>query len=149
MGLKDDIAAIKAKAEANNEEALRAAAAAAAKRDEEQKAAIVAAIDTILSDESVKEIISVHAAKGGNSIATIGIKSKEVWLMRLVSPGTLGKGEKLKLRFDANAISAALFLDEHHAQARVAELETQGVSVKHQFDHKSDILVISFDYTNA
>lgn len=149
MGLRDEIAAIKAKADADKEAAAEAAAKAAAKRDEEQKAAIAAAIHSILSNQSVKEIISVHAAKGGNSIATIGIKSKEVWLMRIVSPGTLGKGEKLKLHFDANAISAALFFDEHDAQARIAELESEGISVKHQFDHKSDILLISFDYTKA
>ncbi|MDX0009166.1 hypothetical protein GOB40_21035 [Sinorhizobium meliloti] len=142
MGLKDDIAAIAAEAaQKRHQDMENAKAAQMAERLKDREAA-TAAIDHMLSDDTIRKIVKAHADQGGTNKATIAIKNGHVTLR-----GSGASQERLDLTFAAKPIIASAEFDTPAARQRVAALKSEGVSVSYQYQNQTDVLLITYDYS--
>lgn len=141
MGLRDDIIGITAEAAEQRKQAAEDARAA---QDAERKKDVdeaIKALDFILSDESIRTIVKMHAEKGRGSVASIAVKNGPV---TLAGPGP--RGELLPLTFAAKTVVASKQFETAAIRDRIATLKEEGVFVSHRYEIHPDVLVISFDY---
>ncbi|NKJ03461.1 hypothetical protein [Rhizobium sp. SG741] len=148
MGLKDEIISIVSKADEERDNQKNAAQQAMETIKRKDREDATAALEHLLSDESIKKIIKTHAAKGGKRVAMISAKNGMTALYD--SPAIPSSRQTiLDITFAAKPMEAAQAFKDEFIQSRVRELAKEGLKFESRFDMQEQVLVIAIDYSKA